>query len=92
MDEVVTSRFPEELLKKMDKAVSRGVFRSRSEALRAMVEEHLREHPALFLGDGAQDLLANSPALSDDELEALGETIFGGMSGAELGAEGRSRR
>jgi len=92
MDEVVTSRFPEELLKKMDKAVSRGAFRSRSEALRAIVEDHLKEHPSLFLGDGAQDLITNAPTLTNDELEELGDDIFGGLSIAKVVAEGRDRR
>jgi metal-responsive CopG/Arc/MetJ family transcriptional regulator len=60
MDKVVASRFPEELLKKMDKTVGRGTFRNRSEALRAIAEEHLREHPSLFLGDGVQYLIADA--------------------------------
>ena len=85
----MTSRFSEELVKKVDLAVSRGHFKSRSEALRAIVEGYLREHPELFLGDGARKLLTDSPALPDEELEALGSSLFQGLSVARLVAEGR---
>jgi len=91
MYKVVASRFPEELLKKMDKTVGRGTFHNRSEAFRAIVEEHLREHPSLFLGDGVHYLIANAPNLSDDELEALGDTIFGESSITKLVTEDRDR-
>ena len=89
MVEIVSSRFSEELVKKVDQAVSRGHFRSRSDALRAIVEGYLMEHPELFLGEGARGLLAKAPALSDDELEALGSRLFKGLSVAGLVAEGR---
>lgn len=89
MEEVITSRFSEELVRKVDQAVSRGHFKSRSEALRAMVEEYLMEHPGLFLGEGTQELLAKAPVLSDDELERLGSRLFKGVSVAKLVAEGR---
>ena len=89
MEEVITSRFSEELVKKVDQAVSRGHFKSRSEALRTIVEEYLIEHPELFLGEGAQEMLATAPALQDDELERLGFRLFKGLSVAKLVAEGR---
>gem|GEM_PF-1143428 len=91
MEEIVTSRFSEELLKKMDQAVSRGLFRSRSEALRVMVEGYLREHPELLIGDGLKDMLEGAPRLSDEELEDLGARLFEGASVARLVAEGRER-
>jgi metal-responsive CopG/Arc/MetJ family transcriptional regulator len=75
----------------MDKTVGRGTFHNRSEAFRAIVEEHLREHPSLFLGDGVHYLIANAPNLSDDELEALGDTIFGESSITKLVTEDRDR-
>jgi metal-responsive CopG/Arc/MetJ family transcriptional regulator len=40
MEEIITSRFSEELVKKVDQAVFRGHFKSRSEALRVIVEEY----------------------------------------------------
>jgi len=89
MEDVITSRFSKELVKKVDQAVSRGYFRSRSEALRSIVEEYLTEHPELFLGEGTQELLAKAPVLSDEALERLGSRLFKGMSVANLVAEGR---
>lgn len=89
MEEVITSRFPEIVIKKVDKAVSRGLFKSRSEALRKITEEYLKEHPELFLGDKIQELIENAPDLNDDELEQLGAKIFKGASIAQLVAEGR---
>lgn len=89
MEEIITSRFPGELLGKVDQAVLRGHFKSRSEAVRVMVEEYLREHPELFLGEGIEGLLAEAPGLKDDELEQLGSTLFKGLSVVKLVAEGR---
>ncbi len=91
MGEIVTSRFPEETVKKMDQAVQRGHYKSRSEALRAIVEEYLKEHPQLFIGEGAKKLLTDSPDLSDDELEALGTNLFEDINITKLISEGRGR-
>ena len=89
MEEVITSRFPEVVVKKVDKAVSRGLFKSRSEALRKITEEYLKEHPELFLGDKVQELIEKAPVLTDDELEQVGANVFRGTSVAKLVAEGR---
>lgn len=91
MDEVITSRLPEELAAKVDRAVSRGYFQSRSEALRAIVGGYFEEHPELFLGEGVENLLTTAPNLSDEELEKLGSRMFRDMSVAKLVAEGRGR-
>ena len=91
LNEVVTSRLPEELVKKVDQAVLRGHFRSRSEALRTIVEEYLRDHSELFLGGELENLLVNSPNLSHDDLERVGSRLFKGLSVPQLVAEGRRR-
>jgi len=91
MDEVVTSRLSEELVAKVDRAVSRGYFRSRSDALRAIVEGYLSEHPELFLGKEIENILASAPNLSDEELEKLGSKLFRDVSVAKLVAENRQR-
>ena len=90
MEEVITSRFSEELVKKVDEAVSRGYFKSRSEALRVIIEEYLQEHPELFLGDKVQALLEKAPALDDKDLEGVGAKLFKGVSVVKLVAEGRA--
>lgn len=90
MEEVITSRFNRDLVKKIDEAVRRGHFRNRSEALRVMTEKYLREHPALLIGDGAKKLIENAPDLSDHELEVIGLSLF--RDGVvRLVAEGRQR-
>ncbi len=76
MEEVITSRFPEVVIRKVDKAVSRGIYKSRNEALRRITEEYLKEHPELFLGDKIQELIGTAPDLPDDELEALAPKSF----------------
>ena len=73
MDEIVTSRFSDELLKKMDQMVARGYFRSRSEAIRVIVEEYFRE---------------GAPRLSEGGLEYLGACLFEGVGVARLVSEG----
>lgn len=90
MEEIITSRFNRELVKKIDEAVKRGHFRSRSEALRVMTEEYLQEHPDLLIGDGAKKLIEKAQNISNDELEAIGSSLFrDGV--ARLVAEGRQR-
>ncbi len=89
MEEIITSRFPEVMVKKVDKAVSRGLFKSRSEALRKITEEYLKEHPELFLGDKVQELIEKAPVLTDNEFGAVGTCVFRGESVAKLVAEGR---
>jgi len=89
LSEVVTSRLPEEILKKVDRIVQRGHFRSRSEALRAIIETYLDDHPELLLGEELENLLANAKDLSDDDLEIIGSRLFKGLSVTNLVAEGR---
>ena len=90
LEEVITSRFSHELVRKVDQAVSKGNFKNRSQALRIIIEDHLKEHPELFLGDKFQDLIKKAPDLKDNELEQVGSKLFEGKSVAKLVAEGRS--
>jgi Arc/MetJ-type ribon-helix-helix transcriptional regulator len=90
MEKVVTSRFSEEIVKKVDLAVSRGFFKSRSEALRKITEEYLKDHPELFLGDKVQELIMKAPTLSDEELEQVVIKLFKEISVTKLVAEGRT--
>ena len=89
MVEIITSRASEELVRKLDKAVSSGHFRSRSEALRLIIEQYFLEHPELLIGDHITQLLSKAPILSDEELENMGSRLFKGVSVSKLVAEGR---
>ncbi len=89
MTETITARLPDELVQRVDAAVKRGIFPSRSEALREIIEDHLREHPELFLDIKPEELLGRE--LSDDELRKLGAKLFKGVDVAKLVSEGRGR-
>ena len=72
MTETITARLPDELVQRVDAAVKRGIFPSRSEALREIIEDHLREHPELFLDIKLEELLGRE--LSDEELSLPNES------------------
>ncbi|HUK85838.1 MAG TPA: hypothetical protein VLU95_08235 [Candidatus Acidoferrum sp.] len=54
-----------------------------------VIEEYLKEHPELFLGDKIQELMTKAPDLSDEQLEQVGAKLFNSISVAKLVAEGR---
>ena len=89
MTETITARLPDELVQRVDAAVKRGLFPSRSEALREIIEDHLREHPELFLDIKLEELLGRE--LSDEELRKLGAKLFRGVDVAKLVSEGRGQ-
>lgn len=89
MTETVTARLPDELVRRVDAAVKRGAFPSRSEAFRTILEGYLGEHPELFLESDLEELLGRE--MSDAELEKAGAKIFSGTKVARLVAEGRGR-
>ncbi|OLE89460.1 MAG: hypothetical protein AUF79_11935 [Crenarchaeota archaeon 13_1_20CM_2_51_8] len=89
MTETITARLPDELVQRVDAAVKQGIFSSRSEALRKIVEDHLTQHPELFLDIKPDELLGRD--LSDRELRKLGEKLFKGVDVTKLVAKGRGR-
>ena len=89
MTETITARLPDELVQRVDAAVKQGIFSSRSEALRKIIEDHLAQHPELFLDIKPEELLGRD--LSDQELKKLGAKLFKGVDVTKLVAEGRGR-
>ena len=89
MTETITARLPDELVQRVDAAVKRGIFPSRSEALREIIEVHLGEHPELFLDIKPEELLGRE--LSNEELRRIGAKLFRGVDVAKLVSEGRGR-
>jgi Arc/MetJ-type ribon-helix-helix transcriptional regulator len=89
MTETITARLPDKLVRRVDAAVRKGAFPSRSEALRTILEEYLREHPQLFLTAELDIVLGDE--VSDKELEKLGAKLFAGGKVARLVGEGRYR-
>jgi len=86
--EIVNIRLNEDAKKKIDSLVSKGVFASRSEALRRIVEDHLDEHPELFINEELGEIMLED--LPETELLELCSTLFSGRkTAAELVKEGR---
>lgn len=86
--EIVNIRLNEDAKKKIDSLVSKGIFASRSEALRRIVEDHLDEHPELFIGKELEEIMLED--LPENELVELCSTLFSGRkTAAELIREGR---
>ena len=86
--EIVNIRLDEDAKKKIDSLVSKGVFASRSEALRRIVEDHLDEHPELFIDKELEEIMLED--LPETELLELCSTLFSGRkTAAELIREGR---
>lgn len=89
MTETITARLPEKLVRTVDAAVRKGAFQSRSEAVRTILEEYLKEHPELFLAAELDIVLGDE--MSDKELEKLGAKLFAGGKVARLVGEDRHR-
>jgi Arc/MetJ-type ribon-helix-helix transcriptional regulator len=88
--EVVNARFDEKLVSKLDRLVEKGLFKSRSEALRRATEDYLERNSQLFLEDAARKWLGAE--MKDEELERICARILsGGSTAAEMVAEGRGR-
>ncbi len=89
MTETITARLPDELVRRVDAVVKHGMYPSRSEALRRIIEDHLREHPELFLDIEIEKLLGKS--MSDEELRRIGARLFKKVDVTRLVSEGRGR-
>jgi len=89
MTGTITARLPNELVQRVDAEVKQEIFSSRSEALRKIIEDHLAQHPELFLDIKPDELLGRD--LSDQELKKLGAKLFKGVYVTKLVAEGRGR-
>ncbi len=70
--------------------VKSKVYKNKSEAVREMLEDHMKEHPELFLGDEFKELLKHADIMSDEEFrKRMAEGLKGSKSAAELVSEGR---
>jgi len=88
--EIINARFDEDLVAKLDELVAKGVFASRSDALRKITRNYVDSHPELFLW-GEADRWAGAD-LEDPELEMVCAKLFSGKStAAEMVGEGRGR-
>lgn len=90
MDEVITSRLNKKNIDLIDRFVDLGYFSSRSEAIRSILSEGLKELFNRELKKGISNDLETKPKLSNEELIKQGTKLFN-RSVADIIAEGRER-
>ncbi len=89
--EIVNVRLDSKSLQLVDLAVRKGTFPSRSEAIRSMVKQFIREHPKAF-DDPFLSRIIHEPPLSDEMFEEIAaQALSGEKTAADLVAEGRHR-
>lgn len=77
---------------KLEHLVKSKVYKNKSEAVREMLEEHMKEHPELFVGDELKELLKAGDKMSDEEFrKRMAEGLKGPKSVAKMIAEDRDR-
>ena len=77
---------------KLDHLVKKKIFRNKSEAVRKMLDEHLAEHPELFLEEELEELLRGAARISDEEFRArLAVGLKSPKSVAEMLGDERDR-
>jgi Arc/MetJ-type ribon-helix-helix transcriptional regulator len=88
--ELIHVKVEKEVNDKLENLVKSKVYKNKSEAVRDMLEEHMHEHPELFVGDELNDILKEAEKMSDKEFEErMAEGLKGPKSAAELVSEGR---
>ena len=75
---------------KLEHLVRSKVYKNKSEAVREMLDDHMREHPELLMGDEWKEVLKAADKMSDEEFgKRMAEGLRGPKSAAELVSEGR---
>jgi Arc/MetJ-type ribon-helix-helix transcriptional regulator len=88
--EVLNVKVDKEVKEKLKRLVGRKTYKSKSEAVRSILEEHFNEHPELFASDELGEILKEADKMTDAEFRRLAAEIFRGpRSASELVAEGR---
>ena len=90
--EILNVKVRKETKEKIERLVKARGYKSKSEALRKMIEEHFEEHPELFADDDVEEVIKEARKMSDMEFDRLAAEIFrGSKTAAELVGEGRER-
>jgi len=88
--ELIHVKVEKKVKDKLDRLVKSKVYKNKSEAVREMLEVHMKEHPELFIGDQFKELLRHADRMSDEEFrKRMAEGLRGPKSAAELVSEGR---
>lgn len=90
--EILNVKIRKETMDKLEGLVRKKTFKNKSEAVRIMLEEHLKEHPELFSTAEFEGLLKEADKMSDRSFEKLAAKVFKGpKTAAQLVSEGRGR-
>ena len=90
--ELVHVKIEKQTKEKLDHLVRRRIYKTKSEAVRKMLEEHLNEHPELFVEQELEELMKYADRISDEEFRArLAASLKGRKSVARMIAEERDR-
>lgn len=73
---ILSVRVCKETKDKLEFLVSKKTFRNKSEAVRIMLEEHLKEHPELFSTAEFEGLIKEADKMSDRSFEELAAKVF----------------
>jgi Arc/MetJ-type ribon-helix-helix transcriptional regulator len=98
--EILNVKVEKDTAEKLERLVKRNIYKNKGEAVRRMLEEHLQEHPELFMPDNLEDLFkqardgdGDDDTKSDNRFEKLAAEVFTGQkSAAQLVSEGRERQ
>ena len=86
--QILNIRLDEETTRKIDNLVAKGLFKTRSQALRKLVQNHLAEHPEFFWERELEDSFKED--ILEGELREICAVLFSGMqTAAEMVKEGR---
>ncbi len=87
---ILSVRVCKETNDKLEFLVSKKTFRNKSEAVRIMLEEHLKEHPELFSTAEFEGLIKEDDKMSDRSFEKLAAKVFKGpKTSVQLVSEAR---
>jgi len=91
--EILNVKVEKETMEKIERLVRKKAYKNKSEAVREMLEEHLKEHPELFTSDIIELIFREADdKMSDKQFERLAAKIFKGFkTAAHIVAEERER-
>ncbi|MGI0080147.1 MAG: ribbon-helix-helix domain-containing protein [Nitrososphaerales archaeon] len=81
--EIVNVKVKKDTKEKLGRLVKRKAYANMSDAVRTMLEEHLREHPELFTSDQELDkVIREAEKMTDDQFRKIAAKIFAGRKTA----------
>lgn len=90
--EILNVKVEKETIEKLERLIKKKAYKNKSEAVRKMLEEYLKEHSELFGFDELEGILREAEGMSDGQFEKIAARVFmGGKTAAQLVSQGRDR-